>query len=281
MGDLEREVRARDGREDGEGRASDKDNRDAGRREDGQGGVPGDKRNEGSRQSERIGERRRRAQRKKSQWRKRKRTSVANAGALCTQVTGGGEAKEAKSSDAVSTGPTGCPTADTTTRAHVVMAADAHGRFVPMTVNAEIGGVRVRPLVDTGAGVSLIHATTLEQLQAHDVKCVVHQRRSAWIVGVNGNELTTLGFMRLPVTLGGVTQAIEFHVVLACPASVLLGTGALHEFGVGIQFDERVLVLPDGGKVLFLVTADASTRYGVFVAEELTLDPRSITRVHV
>jgi hypothetical protein len=59
--------------------------------------------------------------------------------------------------------------------ADMVMAAEAHARFVPMTMDATIRGVHIRPLVDTGAGISLVHTTTLECLQSKGVKCVVHQ----------------------------------------------------------------------------------------------------------
>ncbi len=101
------------------------------------------------------------------------------------------------------------------------------------------------------------------------------------MVGVNGDELATLGFVRLPITIGGAMESVEFRVVPACPASVLLGTGALHQFGVGIQFEARVLALPGSRTVPFEVTASTATRYGVFLAEELVLDPRTVTRVHV
>ncbi len=68
------------------------------------------------------------------------------------------------------------PTADPASgAAEVVSTAGARGKFVPMTVAATIGDVRVRPLIDTGAGVSLVHVATLERLQAQGVKCVVHQ----------------------------------------------------------------------------------------------------------
>jgi hypothetical protein len=81
--------------------------------------------------------------------------------------------------------------------------------------------------------------------------------------------------------LGTTTKLVEFRVVPACPAAILLGTGALHKFSVGIQFKEHVLLFPDGYKVPFLVTAGATARYGVFLAEEVVLDPHSITCVHV
>lgn len=57
----------------------------------------------------------------------------------------------------------------------VVLTTTTRSKFVPMTVEARIGEVRMRLLVDMGAGVSLIHATTLERLQVQGVKCVVHQ----------------------------------------------------------------------------------------------------------
>jgi hypothetical protein len=81
-----------------------------------------------------------------------------------------------------------------------VLMAGTRARFVPMTVEVRIGEVCVWPLVDMGVGVSLIHTTTLEQLQAQGVKCMVHQWRSAKIMGVNSNELATLGFVQLPVS---------------------------------------------------------------------------------
>ncbi len=55
----------------------------------------------------------------------------------------------------------------------------------------------------------------------------------------------------------------------------------MHLFSVSIQFKARVLALPDGHTVPFAVTADAAMRYGVFLAEELVLDPWTVTRVHV
>jgi hypothetical protein len=79
--------------------------------------------------------------------------------------------------------------------ADIVMATEACAQFVPMTVDTSIGGVHVQPLVDTGAGVSLIHTMTLEHLQAQGIKCVVHQHQGARIVGVNGDKVATLGFM--------------------------------------------------------------------------------------
>ncbi len=66
----------------------------------------------------------------------------------------------------------------------------------------------------------------------------------------------------------------------ACPALVLLGTGALYEFGVDIQFGRQELVLPGGEAVLFLVTAAMAVQYGVFLLEELVLNLRTVTRVH-
>ncbi len=208
---------------------------------------------------------------------------MTGIGAPCVPVVVRSKAEDVRGScmDGVPAEPASTPAASATGASDVVMAADACGRFVLMTVHTEIGGVGMRPLVDTGAGVSLIHVTTLEWLQTHSIKCVMHQRRSAQIMGVNSDELMMLGFVQLLVMLGTITRAIEFWVVPACLASVLLGTGMLHEFGVGIQFEECMLMLPDGGRVLFLITTDASTRYGVFVAEELTLDPQSITRVHM
>lgn len=157
----------------------------------------------------------------------------------------------------------------------MVLMVDVCAWFVPMTVDTKIGGVHVQLLVDTGAGVSLIHATTLKHLQAHGVKCVVHQQCGAQIIGINRDELATLRFVHLPVTLGGTTCQVEFQVVPACPASVLLGTAVLHDFGVGIHFEERVLALPDGAMIPFLVTTGAC--YGVFLAEELVVDLQSVT----
>jgi hypothetical protein len=165
--------------------------------------------------------------------------------------------------------------------ANMVMAAEAHMRFVPMTVDATIGGVHIQPLVDTGTGISLVHTTTLERLQSKGVKCMVHQQQSAKIVSINSNELATLGFVWLPVTMGSVTQLVEFCVVPACPTSILLGTGALSDFGVWIHFKEQVLVLLDRGRVLVAVTMGASACYRVFLAEELQLSPHSVTRVHM
>jgi hypothetical protein len=70
-------------------------------------------------------------------------------------------------------------------------------------------------------------------------------------------------------------------VVPACPTSILLGTGALSDFSVRIHFEEQVLVLLDGGRVPFAVTAGTSAHYRVFLAEELQLGPCSVTRVHM
>jgi hypothetical protein len=116
-----------------------------------------------------------------------------------------------------------------------------------------------------GAGVSLIHTTTLERLQAQGVKCVVHQQHGAKIVGVNSDELATLGFVQLPISLGSMTWAVKFHVMPACPTSVLLGTRALHKFSITIQFVKQELVLLGGVVVPFLVTAALATQFGVFL----------------
>jgi hypothetical protein len=161
-----------------------------------------------------------------------------------------------------------------------VLMAGTRVRFVPMTVEVRIGEVCVQPLVDTGAGVLLIHTTTLQRLQAQGVKCMVHQWCSAKITGINSNKLAMLGFVQLPISLGSMTWAVKFCIVPACPALVLLGTRALHKFGVAIQFEKQELVLPGGVAVPFLVTAVSATQFRVFLSEELVLDPRTMTRVH-
>lgn len=79
----------------------------------------------------------------------------------------------------------------------MVMAVDAQVCFVPMTVDTDIRGIHVQPLVDTRVGVSLIHVTTLEHLQSNGVKCVVHQWQSAWIISANGDASHT-GFCPSP-----------------------------------------------------------------------------------
>ncbi|ELR17280.1 uncharacterized protein ACA1_060070 [Acanthamoeba castellanii str. Neff] len=91
-------------------------------------------------------------------------------------------------------------------------------------------------------------------------------------MGVNSNELTTLGFIQLPISLGSMTQAVKFHIMPACPASVLLGTRALHNFSITIQFKRQELVLPGGKAVPFLVTAATAAQYRVFLSEELVAE---------
>lgn len=110
---------------------------------------------------------------------------------------------------------------------------------------------------------------------------MVHQKCSACILGVGGDELAILGITQLPVLMGGVTHTIEFKVVLSCLALILLGTGTLQEFDVSVQFGDQELVLPGGIQVLFKVMAKASAQYGVFLAEELTLDAHTVTWCHM
>jgi hypothetical protein len=79
------------------------------------------------------------------------------------------------------------------TMVDTVLATTGTERFVPMTVDATIGDMWVWPLIDTGAGVSLVHAATVERLQLGGVRCVVRQKWNARILGVSGDELVILG----------------------------------------------------------------------------------------
>lgn len=162
-----------------------------------------------------------------------------------------------------------------------VAVATTNARFVPMTIGAQVGEVHIRPLVDTGAGISLIHAATVERLLLQGVKCVVRKCRTTPVMGVGGEELITLGVVRLPITVGVTTRSIDLRVVPTCPASVLLGTGALHDFGFTIHFERRVLTMPDGHEVPFTTTDCEKTLFGVFLAEDISLEPMTVTKLHV
>jgi hypothetical protein len=107
-----------------------------------------------------------------------------------------------------------------------------------MTISAMVGNVHIWPLVNTGVGVSLIHTATVEQLQLQGVKCIVHKSQMTPVVGVGGNELVMLGLVQLPITISTITRPIELHVILVCPAAVLLRTGTLHNFGLSISFKQ-------------------------------------------
>ncbi len=72
-----------------------------------------------------------------------------------------------------------------------VAVATTNARFVPMTIGAQVGEVHIRPLVDTGAGISLIHTATVERLLLQGVKCVVRKCRTTPVMGVGGEELIT------------------------------------------------------------------------------------------
>jgi hypothetical protein len=52
---------------------------------------------------------------------------------------------------------------------------------------------------------------------------------------------------------------VEFRVVPSCPAAILLGTGALQDFGLSIRFEEQALILPGGEVIPFMVMAKAAS----------------------
>jgi len=143
-----------------------------------------------------------------------------------------------------------------------------------------VGDVHVWPLVDTRVGIFLIHVATVERLVAKGVVCMVWKNRKVRIVGMGGEELATLGLTCLPVTIRSAMRFIDFCVVLVCPATILLGTGALHSFSLSIIFDEGVLVLGLGEKIPFTMTASVKVLYSVFLAKDLTLMPLTIMWMH-
>ncbi len=101
------------------------------------------------------------------------------------------------------------------------------------------------------------------------------------VVGMGGDELVTLGVVQLPITIGTVTWPVELCIVLVCPAVVLLGTGALHDCGLSINFECCVLLLPDGHEVTFTMTSEVKAHFGVFLVEDLVLTLLTVTKLHV
>ena len=119
-------------------------------------------------------------------------------------------------------------------------AFDASGIDYTFTwINASIGAVPVRAIVDTGSSISLISMTTVRKLGLLDC---VDQHTSIEFFNAGGQKMVPHGALNdLPITMGPITQRHTFVVVDVDAYDVVLGIDFLGPLQVKIDMHDKAL----------------------------------------
>lgn len=148
-----------------------------------------------------------------------------------------------------------------------------------MTVQAQIGPLSIRPLLDTGSGVSLIPGSTVRQIRSAGAMCTLRQYKGAPLRSASGDNLSVLGRAMLQVTIGTKTLGINFIVVDACPASMIIGTKDLSRFGATLDLSSRLLRLGQENVPLSMTRREVDMTFDLVLKEEINLAPRTMNYV--
>ena len=97
-------------------------------------------------------------------------------------------------------------------------------------------------LVDSGASISVLNETFVQQLQIDH--CVQRSNLSS-IVGVGGSKHNVRGRVNLTFHIEGVPFQQEFHILSHTNQDVLLGVDVLNSNSAVIDLQGKVLSFPD------------------------------------
>jgi len=116
-------------------------------------------------------------------------------------------------------------------------------------VAANIWGIPVVPLVDTGSTFSIINASVWEKLKVSAPNgFVLRSAPDAGLVAANKSRLHVLGMVELPLSFGSSELSQEFFVVEGLSVDVLLGANFLEVAGACIDFPAKRIRL--GGQFI-------------------------------
>ena len=168
------------------------------------------------------------------------------------------------------------------------MKGKSKGTTKTVTIAQTDGGAKVCPvyfgkqklyaLVDSGADISIISATTFRKFAS---KLVLNKCASdVNIKGATGHKLRALSKVQLKFKLGKTHFVHEFHVVENFKRSVLLGIDFLIENKATLDFGKRSLAI--GGQVVLLKDKRVDTDCAlVHVHGRQVLQPGSVNYVEV
>lgn len=99
-------------------------------------------------------------------------------------------------------------------------------------------------MIDTGAGVSVVNAEFLERIQKITPERLKIYEHKAEIRGANNMNLGVLGVVYLKLRLGPTSFQHWCMVVDKLPYDLILGNDFIDEYGVVINIQKRLLLIP-------------------------------------
>ena len=148
-------------------------------------------------------------------------------------------------------------------RIHVVDNIKRRQRRSTYTVTGTIWGRPIEIMIDTGATRSCIHVGLIKQLRNKADKCMTQTGERLHLETANGDRLTVLGNVVLPIQFGTNRGTREMNISLIMVPDLtvvcLLGTDFLNQYGAGLGWvpGQERLTLRNGDHIP-LITIDQS-----------------------
>ena len=112
--------------------------------------------------------------------------------------------------------------------------------FIDVTINE---CVKITALIDTGAGVSVINAKTLEKLRARGQRCDEYECKNIKLNAISGTELNVIGRVYLRVHMNNCLLRIPAYVVSNMVNSFVIGNDTLRKHRMIIDFNSNNLLI--------------------------------------
>ena len=111
-----------------------------------------------------------------------------------------------------------------------------------LTVTATVNGQKIKLLVDTGAGISVIDETFLRELYANQLPALCTSSTTQ-VKTVSGQSLPIKGTLKVSLQIAGGTYPCDFHVVRNLSYEAVLGRDFLRAHGAVINLKNSTLHL--------------------------------------
>ena len=149
---------------------------------------------------------------------------------------------------------------------------------VACTVVGLVKNKSVEVLVDSGASMSVMSKQLYEMIPEMK-NCEWRKGKIAKASAANGSEVQFAGECKVPIEMGSRTMEHWVYIAENLSYDIILGCDFLEKYKAKIDFDAKLLILPEAKEIHIFKRLDLGDRYVARTKQHTVIEPNSVKLV--